>query len=100
MNDEMLNIALILGSTRPGRNGEVVNECVYEIAKRRSDTNFELVDIKDFNLPLLDEPIPPSMGHIVKNTPRLGRPQETRPMGARIESRISLRDVSINIRPQ
>ena len=62
MNDQMLKIALILGSTRPGRNGEAVSQWVYEIAKRRSDANFELVDIKDFNLPLLDEPIPPSMG--------------------------------------
>src|SRR6185295_5560516 len=28
----------------------------------RSDAEFELVDIKDFNLPLLDEPVPPIMG--------------------------------------
>ena len=62
MNDQMLKVALILGSTRPGRNREAVSQCVYEIANRRNDANFELVDIKDFNLPLLDEPIPPSMG--------------------------------------
>jgi NAD(P)H-dependent FMN reductase len=62
MNDQMLKVALILGSTRPGRNGEAVSQWVYEIANRRNDANFELVDIKDFNLPLLDEPIPPSMG--------------------------------------
>src|SRR5918994_5280014 len=62
MNDQTLKVALILGSTRPGRNGEAVSQWVYEIANRRSDANFELVDIKDFNLPLLDEPIPPSMG--------------------------------------
>jgi NAD(P)H-dependent FMN reductase len=35
---------------------------VYEIAQKRSDAEFELVDIEDFNLPLLDEPVPPSMG--------------------------------------
>ena len=34
-------------------------------AKRR-DAEFELVDIKDFNLPLLDEPVPPSMGQYSK----------------------------------
>ncbi|HWP55482.1 MAG TPA: NAD(P)H-dependent oxidoreductase [Pyrinomonadaceae bacterium] len=39
---------------------------VYEIAQKRSDAEFELVDIKDFNLPLLDEPIPPSMGQYSK----------------------------------
>jgi NAD(P)H-dependent FMN reductase len=58
----MLRVAIILGSTRPGRNGEVVSRWIYEIAKKRNDADFELVDIKDFNLPLLDEPIPPSMG--------------------------------------
>jgi NAD(P)H-dependent FMN reductase len=57
-----LKTAIILGSTRPGRNGEAVAKWVYEIAKKRSDSGFELVDIKDFNLPLLDEAIPPSMG--------------------------------------
>ena len=59
----MLRIAIIIGSTRPGRNGEAVAKWVYEIAQRRGDAKFELVDIKDFNLPLLDEPMPPMMGH-------------------------------------
>jgi NAD(P)H-dependent FMN reductase len=57
----MLNVAIILGSTRPGRIGEAVARWVYEIARRRSDASFELVDVKDFNLPLLDEPMPPSL---------------------------------------
>ena len=64
MNDQMLIVAIILGSTRPGRNGEAVSHWIYEIAKKRRDANFELVDIKDFNLPLLDEPIPPFYGPI------------------------------------
>src|SRR6201987_3262493 len=58
----MLRIAIIIGSTRPGRNGEAVAKWVYEIAQNRSDAEFELVDIKDFNLPLLDEPVSPIMG--------------------------------------
>jgi len=62
----MLRIAIIVGSTRPGRNGEAVAKWVYEIAQRRSDGEFELVDIKDFNLPLLDEPVPPSLGQYSK----------------------------------
>jgi NAD(P)H-dependent FMN reductase len=62
----MLKIAIILGSTRPGRNGEAVAKWVYEIAQKRSDAEFELVDIKDFNLPLLDEPVPPSLGQYTK----------------------------------
>ena len=55
----MLKIGIIHGSSRPGCNGEAVAKWVHEIAKKRSDAQFELVDIKDFNLPLLDEPIPP-----------------------------------------
>lgn len=50
----MLRIAIIIGSTRPGRKGEAVAKWVYEIAQKRSDTEFELVDIRDFNLSLLD----------------------------------------------
>jgi NAD(P)H-dependent FMN reductase len=57
-----VNVAIILGSTRPGRIGEAVARWVYEIAARRSDAGFELVDVKDYNLPLLDEPVPPSLG--------------------------------------
>ncbi len=59
-------IAIIIGSTRPGRNGEAVAKWVCEIAQRRTDAEFELVDIKDFNLPLLDEPVPPIMGQYSK----------------------------------
>ena len=62
----VIKIAIILGSTRPGRNGEAVARWVYEIAKKRIDAEFEFVDIKDFNLPLLDEPIPPSQGEYSK----------------------------------
>jgi NAD(P)H-dependent FMN reductase len=58
----MLRIAIIIGSTRPGRNGEAVAKWVYEIAQKRNDAQFELVDIKDLNLLLLDEPVPPIMG--------------------------------------
>lgn len=78
MNDQPLRIAIILGSTRPGRNGEAVSRWMYEIAKKRNDADFELVDIKDFNLPLLDEPIPPSMGQYSK--------EHTKDWSAKIDS--------------
>jgi hypothetical protein len=58
----MLNVAIIIGSTRPGRKAEDVARWVYGIAAKRSDASFELVDIAAFNLPLLDEALPPSMG--------------------------------------
>ncbi|HEX8106044.1 MAG TPA: NAD(P)H-dependent oxidoreductase [Solirubrobacteraceae bacterium] len=58
----MTRIAVILGSTRPGRNGEQVAQWVLENASRRSDATFELVDLADYPLPHLDEPLPPSLG--------------------------------------
>lgn len=59
----MLKIAIIPGSTRPGRKSIAVAEWVHGIARKRKDATYELVDIKDFDLPLLDEPNPPSQGN-------------------------------------
>ena len=58
----MTRIGIILGSTRPNRNGEQVAKWVYDIASRRSDAEYELVDLRDYPLPHLDEPLPPSLG--------------------------------------
>ena len=58
----MTRIAIIIGSTRPGRVGEAVARWVHAIAAERQDAAFELVDIADYNLPLLDEAMPPSLG--------------------------------------
>jgi NAD(P)H-dependent FMN reductase len=74
----MLRVVIILGSTRPGRNGEAVAKWVYDIAKRRTDAEFEYLDIKDYNLPLLDEPIPPSLGKYSK--------EHTKAWAAKIDS--------------
>lgn len=62
----MIKIGVIVGSTRPGRKALDVAKWVIEIAKLRGDAGFELVDIADYNLPLLDEPVPPSMGQYSK----------------------------------
>ena len=56
-----LKIAVILGSTRPGRNGKAVADWVLDKAASREAT-YELVDLVDYPLPHLDEAIPPSMG--------------------------------------
>jgi NAD(P)H-dependent FMN reductase len=63
----MIRIGVIIGSTRPGRLGESVAHWVFENAKKRKDAEFELVDIKEYNLPLLDEPAPPSFGNYTKD---------------------------------
>jgi len=63
----MIKVGIILGSTRPNRNGEGVAKWVYELSKSRDDADFELIDLKDFDLPLLDETAPPSMGQYTKS---------------------------------
>ena len=62
----MIRIGVIVGSTRPGRKALDVASWVMEIASLRSDAAYELVDIQEFDLPLLDEPVPPSMGQYSK----------------------------------
>lgn len=57
-----LKIAIILGSTRPGRNGKAVADWVLTKAKERTGADYELIDLLDYPLPHLDEAIPPSMG--------------------------------------
>lgn len=73
-----IRIAIIMGSTRPGRLGEAVAKWVNQIAQGRSGAEYELIDLKDYNLPLLDEPVPPSRGQYSK--------QHTRNWAAKIDS--------------
>lgn len=74
----MLNIAIIIGSTRPGRNGAAVGKWVYDIARKRRDARFELIDLLEVNLPFLDEPVPPSQGKYSK--------AHTKAWGARVDT--------------
>ncbi len=53
----MFRLAVIIGSTRPGRNGEAVARWIYEIAKQRKDTLVKLVDILDYDLSMLEQVI-------------------------------------------
>src|SRR5713226_4351215 len=58
----VVRVAIVTGSTRPGRNNLAVAAWVHREAKKRKDAEFELVDIADYDLPLLDEPMPPRLG--------------------------------------
>jgi len=62
----MLKVGIIVGSTRPGRKAAVVAEWVHNLLKSRNDAEFEIVDIEDYKLPLLDEPAPPIMHQYAK----------------------------------
>jgi NAD(P)H-dependent FMN reductase len=45
----MLRVAMVTGSTRPGRNNAAVARWVYDLAKQRRDAEFELVDIATYH---------------------------------------------------
>ena len=62
----MLKVGIIAGSTRPGRKAAAVAKWVHDILKSRQDAEFEVVDIEDYKLPLLDEPVPPSRHQYTK----------------------------------
>ncbi|MGW0478171.1 NADPH-dependent FMN reductase [Nonomuraea sp. NPDC003214] len=58
----MIDIGIVIGSTRPGRNGENVARWVHDLAAKRDDARFELVDLHEHALPHLDEPQPAAAG--------------------------------------
>ena len=58
----MVRIAIVVGSTRPGRRGRQVADWVLKRADGLQMAEFEILDLADFELPLLDEPLPPSLG--------------------------------------
>ncbi|WP_238011502.1 NAD(P)H-dependent oxidoreductase [Dactylosporangium sp. AC04546] len=58
----MTEIAIVVGSVRPGRYSRQVADWVHAEAAKRADAKFEIVDLADYPLPHLDEPIPASAG--------------------------------------
>jgi NAD(P)H-dependent FMN reductase len=58
----VLKIAIVIGTTRPGRKAEDVSRWALDIAGQRSDAVFELIDLGAYDLPHLDEAVPPSLG--------------------------------------
>ena len=63
----MINVAIIIGSTRPGRKAEAIAAWVFQNAIKRSDARFEILDIESFALPLFDEALPPFMGRYAQD---------------------------------
>jgi NAD(P)H-dependent FMN reductase len=57
-----LKIGVILGSTRPGRNGKAVADWVIDKASTRTAASYGLIDLADHPLPHMDEAIPPARG--------------------------------------
>lgn len=54
-----MKLQVIIGTTRPNRVTERVAKWVANEAKLMEDTTVELVDLADYNIPFLDEPMSP-----------------------------------------
>jgi NAD(P)H-dependent FMN reductase len=54
----MLKIALIIGSTRPQRFADNVGKRVLDAAGARADLGVEVLDLREQQLPLFEEPVP------------------------------------------
>lgn len=61
----MKKIQIVIGSVRPRRIGEQIGAWLKPITARFSAFSFEIVDLKDWHLPLDDEPEQPSKGGYV-----------------------------------
>ncbi|MEU1329420.1 NAD(P)H-dependent oxidoreductase [Streptomyces sp. NPDC005865] len=61
-------IGIVLGSTRPGRRGRMVADWVAKTGvEHLPEVHFDILDLADFGLPLLDEPQPPAAGQYSKH---------------------------------
>jgi len=69
-----MRIAIIVGSTRPGRKGTTVGRWVHDHALQRDDVPgkvaFDLVELEDFDLPLLQEATVPAAADREYETPQ------------------------------
>lgn len=54
----MTKIGIVLGSVRTGRRGDQVAKWVLEHAAQRTDAEFELIDLRHFELPVLTAAMP------------------------------------------
>ncbi|MBI2612445.1 NAD(P)H-dependent oxidoreductase [Candidatus Kaiserbacteria bacterium] len=60
MQDSQLKIKIILGSTRPNRFSEYPGRWIFDILKKRGDVDAELLDLRDYEMPLFNEAQTPS----------------------------------------
>lgn len=63
-----MKLQIIIGSIRQGRSGLPVANWFYERAKMNGKFEVELIDLKEVNLPLMDEPNLPSRLNYTEQT--------------------------------
>jgi NAD(P)H-dependent FMN reductase len=61
-------IGIVIGSIRAGRFGEKPAAWIHGIAQKRANLDFELIDLRDYPLPLFNEPVSPAWGPVKNET--------------------------------
>jgi NAD(P)H-dependent FMN reductase len=57
------NLKMIIASTRPNRKGPLIANWILNISKEHKEFEVEVLDLKEINLPFLDELEHPMLGH-------------------------------------
>ena len=57
----MTVISVVIGSTRQGRFSEKPAQWILQRLEKRDGVDVRLLDLRDFPMPFLDEPVPPAM---------------------------------------
>lgn len=84
----MTSVAIVLGSVRPGRAGEQVVRWIEEQAHQVDGVATVFFDLRDYNLPLFAEEMPPSM-----QAPEL-------PEAVRLRTNIEAQDAVLFVTPE
>ncbi len=84
----MTSVAIVLGSVRPGRAGEQVVRWIEEQARQVDGVATVFFDLRDYNLPLFAEEMPPSM-----QAPEL-------PAAVRLRTNIEAQDAVLFVTPE
>lgn len=84
----MTSVAVVLGSVRPGRAGEQVVRWIEEQARQVDGVATVFFDLRDYNLPLFAEEMPPSM-----QAPEL-------PEAVRLRTNIEAQDAVLFVTPE
>lgn len=90
MTSSPLKIAVIVGSTRPNRFSEKPAQWIFEEAKKREGVEVELLDLRDYPLPMFEEPVSLSMN------PR----GQTHPVAKEWSKKIDAADAYIIVTPE
>lgn len=62
VQDKKPTLYILLGSTRDGRSSDKIAQVLHKLAKDKKEVLFEIVDIKEWRLPFLYEPVAPVKG--------------------------------------